>query len=114
RDDKRVANLLSEHFTRSNSQSPSLRAWVRGTEFQVRVWRALLAIPPGQLTTYRRIAEAIGQPRASRAVGTAIGANPIALLIPCHRVIRETGVISGYRWGVGRKRSLIAWEGAKG
>lgn len=96
----------------SDAQAAHLRAWVRGTTFQVKVWRALLSIPPGELTTYRRIAEAIGQPDAARAVGTAIGSNPLALLIPCHRVIRETGAISGYRWGAGRKRGLIAWEGA--
>jgi AraC family transcriptional regulator of adaptative response/methylated-DNA-[protein]-cysteine methyltransferase len=85
---------------------------VRGSEFQVKVWRALLAIPPGALTTYGQLAETIGQPGAARAVGTAVGSNPIAVLIPCHRVIRETGAISGYRWGVGRKRALLAWEKA--
>lgn len=113
RDDVHAASVLKEHFSTEGGNRPTLRAWVRGTDFQVRVWRALLAIPPGQLTTYRRIAEAIGQPKASRAVGTAIGVNPIGILIPCHRVIRQTGVISGYRWGTGRKRSLIAWEGAR-
>ena len=90
----------------------NLRATVRGTPFQIRVWRALLEIPVGSLTTYSRLAERIGHPGAARVVGTAVGANTLACLIPCHRVIRETGVISGYRWGVGRKRSLIAWEGA--
>jgi len=89
-----------------------LRALVRGTAFQIRVWRALLEIPAGSVTTYGRLADRIGHPGAARAVGTAVGANTLACLIPCHRVIRETGVISGYRWGVGRKRSLIAWEGA--
>lgn len=89
-----------------------LRAWVRGSEFQVKVWRALLSIPPGALTTYGQLAERIGKPGAARAVGTAVGSNPVAVLIPCHRVIRETGAISGYRWGVGRKRALLAWEKA--
>lgn len=88
----------------------NLRAWVRGTEFQVRVWRALLEIPCGRLVSYGQLAESIGQPRASRAVGTAVGSNSLAWLIPCHRVIRETGAIGGYRWGAGRKRALIAWE----
>ena len=78
------------------------------------VWRALLEIPNGALSTYRRLATAIGKPGAARAVGTAVGSNPVAFLIPCHRVIRETGAISGYRWGVGRKRALLAWEGAGG
>ena len=85
---------------------------MRGSSFQVRVWRALLEIPPGSLTTYGRLADSLGQPGAARAVGTAAGSNPIAFLIPCHRVIRETGAISGYRWGVGRKRALLAWEKA--
>lgn len=87
-----------------------LRAWVRGTEFQVRVWRALLDIPCGRLISYGQLAETIGRPKASRAVGTAVGSNSLAWLIPCHRVVRETGVIGGYRWETGRKRALIAWE----
>lgn len=96
----------------SHAGTRGLRATIRGTPFQIRVWRALLEIPVGALTTYSRLADRIGKPGAARAVGTAVGANALACLIPCHRVIRETGVISGYRWGVGRKRSLIAWEGA--
>jgi AraC family transcriptional regulator of adaptative response/methylated-DNA-[protein]-cysteine methyltransferase len=91
-----------------------LRAWVRGSEFQVKVWRALLEIPPGALATYGQLADSVGKSGAARAVGTAVGANPVAFLIPCHRVIRETGAISGYRWGVGRKRALLAWEKALG
>lgn len=88
------------------------RVWLRGSPFQLRVWRALLEIPPGALTTYGRLAAAIGCQGAARAVGTAVGANPIACLIPCHRVIRETGKLSGYRWGADRKRAILAWEGA--
>ena len=87
-----------------------LRAFVRGTPFQVRVWRALLQIPPGTLTSYGRLANSIGKLTASRAVGAAIGKNPLAYLIPCHRVIRETGVIGDYHWGPIRKRAMIAWE----
>ena len=89
---------------------PTLRAFVHGTPFQVRVWRALLEIQPGTLTSYGRLAGAIGKPTASRAVGTAVGHNPLAYLIPCHRVIRETGVIGNYRWGHIRKRAMVAWE----
>jgi AraC family transcriptional regulator, regulatory protein of adaptative response / methylated-DNA-[protein]-cysteine methyltransferase len=88
----------------------SLRAYVKGSSFQVRVWRALLTVPEGSLVTYRWLAQAIGQPSASRAVGGAVGSNPLAYLIPCHRVIRQTGVLGGYRWGDTRKRALIAWE----
>lgn len=89
-----------------------LRCWVRGTRFQLKVWRALIQIPPGQLVSYGGVAAAIGQPRASRAVGAAIGSNPIAMLIPCHRVIRQTGLVGEYRWGSDRKRVLIAAEAA--
>jgi AraC family transcriptional regulator of adaptative response/methylated-DNA-[protein]-cysteine methyltransferase len=87
-----------------------LRAFVRGTPFQLRVWRALLQIPAGSLTTYRRLAAAINQPSAARAVGSAVGANPIAFIVPCHRVIRETGVLGNYRWDPIRKRAIIGWE----
>jgi AraC family transcriptional regulator of adaptative response/methylated-DNA-[protein]-cysteine methyltransferase len=89
-----------------------LRAFVQGTPFQLRVWRALVQIPAGQVTTYGRLAETVGNPSAARAVGSAVGANSIAYLIPCHRVIRETGVIGEYRWGETRKRALVAWENA--
>lgn len=85
-------------------------AFVAGTSFQLKVWRALLLIPSGNLATYSSIAAAIGSPGAVRAVGTACGANPVAWLIPCHRVIRETGVVGGYRWGRERKRSMLAVE----
>jgi AraC family transcriptional regulator of adaptative response/methylated-DNA-[protein]-cysteine methyltransferase len=84
-----------------------------GTPFQLKVWEALLKIPMGSLTTYGDIADIIGQPNASRAVGTAIGRNPIAFLIPCHRVIQKSGQIGGYMWGENRKRAIIAWEGLK-
>lgn len=111
RDDCRARALLANVFHEDANGRHNLRAFVRGSAFQLRVWRALLEIPPGALTTYGRLAAAIGAPRAARAVGTAVGANPVACLIPCHRVIRETGVIGNYRWGHERKRALIAWEG---
>ncbi len=94
----------------ANRPIPRLKAFVRGTSFQLRVWRALIQIPPGQLITYGRLAAAIGNPAAARAVGSAVGANPIAYLIPCHRVIRETGIIGEYRWGKIRKRAMVAFE----
>lgn len=87
---------------------------VSGTAFQVQVWRALLAIPPGHLATYQQIARAIGHPRAVRAVGNAVGDNPISILIPCHRVIRASGALGGYRWGPLRKRAIQMREGALG
>jgi AraC family transcriptional regulator of adaptative response/methylated-DNA-[protein]-cysteine methyltransferase len=83
---------------------------VMGTEFQIQVWRALLEINSGCHSSYADIAKRIGKPQAARAVGGAIGANPIALLIPCHRVVRHNGDIGGYRWGISRKRVLLKWE----
>lgn len=88
-----------------------LPVYVGGTRFQVQVWRALLAIPEGRAVSYGDVARAVGRPNASRAVGQAVGANPVAWLIPCHRVLRSTGDFGGYRWGRTRKAALLAWEG---
>lgn len=116
RDDAVAANWADRIFSRAGlrQSSPDLRAFVRGTAFQVRVWRALLHVPPGVLVSYGRLAEALGTPRAARAVGTAVGHNPLAFLVPCHRVIRETGVFGDYRWGPIRKRAMVAWESSAG
>lgn len=84
-----------------------------GGPFQIKVWEALLAIPSGHVTTYSEIAEAIGNPKAVRAVGTAIGRNPISFLIPCHRALRKSGGLGGYHWGLGVKRAMLGWEGAR-
>ena len=81
-----------------------------GTNFQVAVWRALLRIPPGKLASYSQIANVLDCPGASRAVGNAVGANPVAMLIPCHRVIQKSGALGGYRWGSAKKEMLQAWE----
>ncbi|MFZ1987537.1 MAG: bifunctional helix-turn-helix domain-containing protein/methylated-DNA--[protein]-cysteine S-methyltransferase [Minisyncoccia bacterium] len=83
---------------------------VHGTNFQMKVWEALLAIPPGKVASYADIARRIGSPKAVRAVGTACGKNPIAFLIPCHRVLTSEGGLGGYRWGIARKDALLAWE----
>jgi AraC family transcriptional regulator of adaptative response/methylated-DNA-[protein]-cysteine methyltransferase len=114
RDDAAAGPLLALIFARGQapaSRQP-LRALVKGTDFQVRVWRALLRVPPGGLTTYGHLASAIGAPSAARAVGSAVAANDLAWLIPCHRVIRQTGAIGEYRWGATRKQAMIAWERA--
>jgi AraC family transcriptional regulator of adaptative response/methylated-DNA-[protein]-cysteine methyltransferase len=114
RDDATAARLAARIFQRpgrSDSQ-PALRAFVRGTAFQVRVWRALLQVRPGTLVSYGRLAASLGRPAAARAVGAAVAQNPLAFLIPCHRVIRETGVVGEYRWGAIRKRAIVAWESA--
>jgi AraC family transcriptional regulator of adaptative response/methylated-DNA-[protein]-cysteine methyltransferase len=96
------------------SYSPfKLNLLVQGTNFQVKVWEALLTIPKGALTTYQNIADGIGKNKAVRAVGTAIGDNPIAFLIPCHRVIRKEGILGEYHWGSIRKKALVGWEAAR-
>ncbi|TDS60170.1 methylated-DNA--[protein]-cysteine S-methyltransferase [Myroides indicus] len=99
---------------KDNSDSLSkIRLHLKGTDFQLKVWESLLKIPMGRLSTYGNIAEQIGNPKASRAVGTAIGSNPVAFLIPCHRVIQSSGVFGGYMWGTTRKTAIIGWENAK-
>jgi AraC family transcriptional regulator of adaptative response/methylated-DNA-[protein]-cysteine methyltransferase len=111
RDDVLASSLAERVFCRSGNRGRGgLRAFIKGTPFQVRVWRALLQVPPGALITYGKLAAALGQPAAARAVGSAVARNSLAYLIPCHRVIRETGVIGEYRWGPIRKRAILAWE----
>lgn len=90
-----------------------IKLHLKGSEFQLKVWQALLTIPIGHLSTYGTIAHCIEKPTASRAVGTAIGSNPVAYLIPCHRVIQSTGEIGGYMWGSNRKAAIIGWEATK-
>ena len=84
-----------------------------GAPFQIKVWEALLAVPSGHVTTYSDIAAAIGRPKAVRAVGTAVGRNPVSFLIPCHRALRKAGGLGGYHWGLGVKRAMLAWEAAR-
>lgn len=81
-----------------------------GTDFQVQVWQALLDIPIGKATTYSTIADKIGRPKASRAVGAAVGANPISFVVPCHRALGKSGALTGYHWGITRKRAMLGWE----
>lgn len=90
-----------------------IKLHLKGTPFQIKVWNALLKIPSGSLKSYHHIAGDIGDPRASRAVGTAIGSNPVAYLVPCHRVITSSGNLGGYHWGIDRKSALIGWEAAQ-
>lgn len=100
-------------FRQDWQQLDKVKLHLAATPFQLKVWESLLKIPSGALASYGDIATRIGQPRASRAVGTAIGSNPIAYLIPCHRVIRSNGALSDYRWGPDKKTALIGWEAAK-
>jgi AraC family transcriptional regulator of adaptative response/methylated-DNA-[protein]-cysteine methyltransferase len=104
--DEKAARLARQIFEKGDR--PVLNPI--GTDFQQSIWRALQRIPAGKTTTYAQIAEAIGRPKAVRAVGTAIGANPIAYLIPCHRVIRSDGGLGGFRWGLECKKKLLEWE----
>jgi AraC family transcriptional regulator of adaptative response/methylated-DNA-[protein]-cysteine methyltransferase len=90
-----------------------LRVVLLGTDFQVRVWESLLKIPLGKAVTYSHIANDIGQPTASRAVGAAIGANPISFVVPCHRAVGKSGALTGYHWGLTRKRAMLGWETGK-
>lgn len=97
----------------NNPGNKKLNILVKGTNFQVKVWNALLQIPMGSLSTYQSIAARIGAPKALQAVGSAVGANPVAYLIPCHRVIRKNLVIGEYHWGTERKKAMLGWEMAK-
>lgn len=100
-------------FTKDWSELGAIKLHLKGTDFQLKVWESLLTIPMGKLSTYGNLAREIGSPKASRAVGTAIGSNPVAFLIPCHRVIQSTGKIGGYMWGSDRKKMMIGWESSK-
>lgn len=100
-------------FQNDWSKLSEIKLHLKGTDFQLKVWETLLKIPMGQLSTYRTIAQQIEKPNASRAVGTAIGSNPVAFLIPCHRIIQSSGIFGGYMWGNTRKTAIIGWEVAQ-
>jgi AraC family transcriptional regulator of adaptative response/methylated-DNA-[protein]-cysteine methyltransferase len=105
--------VVETMFSTSKIPDRPLSLYVSGTNFQTSVWRALLQIPPGTVVSYSQVAEALGRPRTARAVGTAIGANPVAFLIPCHRVIQKSGKLGGYHWGETRMHAIHAWETAR-
>lgn len=109
-DESVTAPLIDRIFHVDQTSAGPLHLFVKGTTFQLKVWEALLRIPMGAVTTYQGVAEYIGKPRALQAVGSAVGANQIAYLIPCHRVIRKDGVLGEYRWSPARKKSMIGWE----
>lgn len=114
---RQITDIIQQNalyiFTQDWKKLNQIKLHVKGTDFQLKVWETLLQIPEGQLTTYGSIAGKIQKPQASRAVGTAIGSNPVAFLIPCHRVIQSTGTFGGYMWGINRKTAIIGWEAAK-
>lgn len=103
---------IQKYFTNLKSTS-KIKFHVHGTNFQIKVWEALLSIPIGTNTTYSSIAAQIGKPKAVRAVGSAIGDNPVCYIIPCHRVLRSNGDIGGYYWGIDRKQTMLAYEAIK-
>lgn len=105
--------MVETMFSRHEEVNRPLSLYVSGTNFQISVWKALLQIPPGKVVSYTQVAESLGKPRSARAVGTAIGANPVAFLIPCHRVIRQSGQLGGYHWGETRLHAIHAWETAR-
>jgi AraC family transcriptional regulator of adaptative response/methylated-DNA-[protein]-cysteine methyltransferase len=109
-----TTSVFAQQIFQRNISSPTkLHLFVKGTNFQIKVWDALLKIPTGGVVTYQGIAEKIDSPRAMQAVGSAVGSNHIAYLIPCHRVIRKDGILGEYRWSSTRKKSMIGWEMAK-
>ncbi len=111
-DRQATKEICDRIFTPTATNQP-LVLFVKGTNFQIQVWRALLRIPFGGLATYQSLANAIGRPTAARAVGNALGNNPVGYLIPCHRVLRETGELGGFRWGLERKKVLLGWEASQ-
>jgi AraC family transcriptional regulator of adaptative response/methylated-DNA-[protein]-cysteine methyltransferase len=114
---KQVVDLIQQNalyvFTHDWNNLNKIKLHLKATEFQIKVWEALLKIPMGQLSTYGNIANELNSPKAARAVGSAVGDNPVAFLIPCHRVIQSSGNLGQYHWGSNRKTAMIGWESAK-
>ncbi len=108
-----ITAKLAERIFDPEHRNGEISLHLLGTPWQVQVWRALLSIPEGKVATYKTIAETVGSASASRAVGTAVGRNPISFLIPCHRVLGSDGTLTGYHWGVPRKRAMLAFEAAR-
>ena len=110
---KKGKEAISDRFQPVAANRSPLVLYVKGTNFQIQVWRALLRVPFGGITTYQGLAESMGRPTAARAIGNALGSNPVGYFIPCHRVIRESGEMGGYRWGLERKAVLLGWEASR-
>ncbi|MGB2926287.1 MAG: methylated-DNA--[protein]-cysteine S-methyltransferase, partial [Limnothrix sp.] len=110
RDNSKIKLVGDRLFDHDPIDTGAFSLHLKGTAFQLQVWRELLNIPFAQTTTYQAIANAIGKPTSSRAVGNAVGRNPVSFLIPCHRVIRSSGAMGGYRWGLDRKVAMLDWE----
>jgi len=109
----RTQGVIHSMFDGSKAPDRPISLHVSGTNFQISVWRALLQIPPARVVSYAQVASAVGNPKAARAVGLAVGTNPVALMIPCHRVIQQNGKLGSYHWGETRKQAIHAWEAAR-
>ncbi|MEX2054743.1 MAG: methylated-DNA--[protein]-cysteine S-methyltransferase [Candidatus Andersenbacteria bacterium] len=109
RDQRQTESFVRQLFGRRRS-TRALPIILKGTNFQIKVWEALLTIPAGKVVSYSTIAKRIGSPKAARAVGAACGANPVGFIVPCHRVLSSNGTLGGYHWGIERKRAMLAWE----
>ncbi|BDA82520.1 6-O-methylguanine DNA methyltransferase [Aureimonas sp. SA4125] len=111
RDDARIGPMAGRVFRPDEwAEDRPLRIVLIGTDFEIRVWQALLAIPVGRAKTYSSVAGEVGLPKAARAVGAAVGRNPISFVVPCHRVVGKSGALTGYHWGIARKRAMLGWE----
>jgi AraC family transcriptional regulator of adaptative response/methylated-DNA-[protein]-cysteine methyltransferase len=110
---QRTHAVIKAMFGEAKKSDRPVSLHVTGTNFQISVWKALLQIPPATVVSYSRVATAIGRPGSARAVGLAVAANPVAFLIPCHRVIQQSGKLGGYHWGETRKHAIHAWESAR-
>jgi AraC family transcriptional regulator of adaptative response/methylated-DNA-[protein]-cysteine methyltransferase len=110
RHDAQMQGWRDQLLRQSSEVQRPIAIQVNGTRFQLKVWQALTQIPYGERITYQALAGAISQPNAARAVGNAVGQNPVALFIPCHRVVRSSGALGGYRWGIERKAAILGWE----
>ena len=112
-DPMRLRPWVLAAFGAADARLETAPLYLIGAPFQIKVWEALLRIPSGHVTTYSEIAQSIGNPRAVRAVGTAVGRNPVSWLIPCHRALRKSGGLGGYHWGLPVKRAMLAYESAR-
>jgi AraC family transcriptional regulator of adaptative response/methylated-DNA-[protein]-cysteine methyltransferase len=112
-DSRSTGRLAHQIFTADRENPASITLYIKGTNFQLKVWQALLEIPCGRVASYQDVAWSIASPGAERAVGNAVGSNPVAFVIPCHRVIRKSGASGDYRWGRARKKAMLGWEAAR-
>jgi AraC family transcriptional regulator of adaptative response/methylated-DNA-[protein]-cysteine methyltransferase len=107
------AGAVSEHLGHLFQARGAAQLHMMGTPFQIKVWEALMRVPPGHVTSYGEVAKSVCSERAARAVGTAVGRNPLGFVIPCHRVLQGSGALGGYHWGLTRKRAMLGWEAAR-